>query len=54
MVIERCFRSFKRTQIKITPMYHWASRRIEAHVKIYVLALMIEKVAELECGLPWR
>jgi hypothetical protein len=31
MVIERCFRSLKRTQIKMTPMYHWASRRIEAH-----------------------
>ena len=53
MVIERCFRSLKRTQIKMMPMYHWASRRIEAHVKICVLALMIERVAEFECGLPW-
>ena len=53
MVIERCFRSLKRTRIKMMPMYHWASRRIEAHVKICVLALMIERVAELECGLPW-
>jgi hypothetical protein len=32
MIIERCFRSLKRTQIKLTPMYHWLSRRIEAHV----------------------
>ena len=33
------------------PMYHWASRRIEAHVKIcVVLALLIERVAELACG----
>lgn len=54
MVIERCFRSLKRTQIKMMPMYHWASRRIEAHVKICVLALMIERVAELECGLWWH
>jgi transposase len=38
MVIERCFRSLKRTQIKMMPMYHRASRRIEAHVKICVLA----------------
>lgn len=53
MVIERCFRSLKKTQIKMMPMYHWASRRIAAHVKICVLALMIERVAELECGLPW-
>jgi len=54
MVIERCFRSLKRTQIKMTPMYHWASRRIEAHVKICVLALMIERIAEIECGKPWH
>jgi len=53
MVIERCFRSLKRTQIRMMPMYHWASRRIEAHVKICVLALMIERVAELTCDRPW-
>ena len=53
MVIERCFRSLKRTQIKMTPMYHWLSRRIEAHVKICVLALMIERIAERGCALPW-
>ena len=54
MVIERCFRSMKRTQIKMMPMYHWAPRRIEAHVKICVLALLIERVAELSCGKPWH
>ncbi len=53
MVIERCFRSLKRTQIKMTPMYHWLSRRIEAHVKICVLALMIERLAERACDQPW-
>lgn len=35
------------------PMYHWAARRIETHVKICVLALLIERVAERECGQPW-
>lgn len=54
MVIERCFRSLKRTQIKMTPMYHWASRRIETHVKICVLALMIERIAERQCAMPWN
>ncbi len=54
MVIERCFRSLKRTQIRRTPMYHWASRRIEAHVKICVLSLLIERIAELQCGQPWH
>ena len=54
MLIERCFRSLKRTQIKMTPMYHWVSRRIESHVKICVLALLIERIAELACGKPWQ
>jgi hypothetical protein len=54
MVIERCFRSLKRTQIRLTPMYHWSPRRIESHVKICVLALLIERVAELACGRSWH
>ena len=53
MVIERCFRSLKRTQIKMTPMFHWVPRRIEAHVKICVLALLIERIAEIRCTEPW-
>lgn len=53
LVIERCFRSLKRTQIKLTPMYHWVPRRIETHVKICVLALLIERVVERRCGRPW-
>jgi transposase len=54
MIIERCFRSLKKTQIKMTPMYHWLPRRIETHVRICVLALLIERVAELSCNKPWR
>lgn len=53
LVIERCFRSLKRTQIKMTPMFHWIPRRIETHVKICVLALLIERVIERKCGRPW-
>ena len=53
MVIERCFRSLKRTQIKMMPMYHWLSHRIEAHVKVCVLALLIERTAEIKCSRPW-
>ena len=53
MVIERCFRSLKKTRIKMSPIYHWAPRRIEAHVKICVLALLIERLAELRCEKPW-
>lgn len=53
MVIERCFRSLKRTQIKMMPMYHWLPRRIEAHVKICILALLIERIAEIKNDMPW-
>lgn len=53
LVIERCFRSLKRTQIKMSPLYHRLPERIEAHIRICVLALLIERVAELACGQPW-
>ena len=53
MGIDRCFRSLKPTQIKISPVFHWAPRRIEAHAKICILALLIERVAELRCEQPW-
>lgn len=54
LVIERCFRSLKTTQIKMTPMFHWLPHRIVAHVKICVLALLIERVAERAYGSSWR
>jgi len=54
LVIERCFRSLKRTQIQMMPMYHRANRRIKTHVKICVLALLIERIAEQFCGVPWN
>ena len=34
-------------------MYHWLPKRIEAHVKLCVFSLLIERVAELECKQPW-
>jgi len=53
LVIERCFRTLKSTCIKLTPMHHWLPHRIEAHVKICVFALLLERVAELTCQQPW-
>jgi transposase len=53
MVIERCFRSLKKTRIRISPIHHWVPRRIEAHVKICVLSLLIERLAELRSNKPW-
>ena len=52
-VIERCFRTLKRTQLKLEPVHHRLSRRLEAHVKICVMALLIERFAELACEQPW-
>ena len=37
----------------MTPMFHWVFRRIETHVRICVLALLIERVAEIACQQPW-
>jgi transposase len=53
LVIERCFRSLKTTQIHLRPMHHWLPHRIEAHVKICVLALLIQRVAEITCQKSW-
>ena len=34
-------------------MFHWTPRRIEAHVKLCVLALQVQRAAEIRCQLPW-
>jgi transposase len=52
LVIERCFRTLKRTRIQMEPMYHGLPRRIEAHIKLCVFALLTERVAELKCKEP--
>ena len=38
-IIESCFRRMKQTGLEVRPMFHWTPRRIEAHVKLCVLAL---------------
>ena len=35
------------------PMFHWAPQRITAHVKPCVLALLIQRTAELRSGESW-
>jgi hypothetical protein len=34
-------------------MFHWTPRRIEAHVRLCVLALQVQRAAEIRCSLPW-
>jgi len=53
LVIERAFRTLKSTRIKMEPMFHWLPKRIEAHVKLCVFSLLVQRVAELECKRPW-
>ena len=53
-VIESCFRKMKTTGLAVRPMFHWMPHRITAHVRLCVLALMIQRAAEITTGLPWR
>ena len=34
-------------------VFHWTARRIEAHVKLRMLALQMQRSAEIRTGLPW-
>jgi Transposase DDE domain len=52
-IIEACFRKLKGTGLAIRPIYHWSPRRIIAHVKLCVLALQLQRAAELHTGRPW-
>jgi len=53
MEVERGWRSLK-SGLKMRPVYHWAPHRIEAHVSLTVLALTLQRAAEIECGDTWR
>ena len=52
-IIESCFRRMKQTGLEVRPMFHWAPRRIEAHVKLCVLALQVQRTAEIRTGVSW-
>jgi transposase len=53
-LIEGCFRRMKTTGLQTRPIYHWRAHRIIAHVKLCVLALLLERAAELRCQQTWR
>jgi hypothetical protein len=48
-IIESCFRRLKQTGLELRPMFHRSPRRIEAHVKLCILALQMQRAAELRC-----
>ena len=51
--VEEAWRTLK-TGLKLRPVHHWAPHRISAHVAISVLGLLLERIAEHECGDTWR
>src|SRR5919201_1373954 len=53
-LIEGCFRRMKTPGLQTRPIYHWRPHRIIAHVKLCVLALLLERAAELRCQQTWR
>jgi len=34
-------------------MFHRSPRRIEAHIKLCILALQMQRAAEIRCAQPW-
>ncbi|MBI4562433.1 MAG: transposase [Candidatus Rokubacteria bacterium] len=54
MIIETCFRRLKTTGLRIRPVYHWTAHRIVSHVKLCVLALLLQRAAEIRTGDTWR
>jgi len=53
MRVEECWRTMK-SGLKMRPMFHWRPHRIKAHVSLSVLALLLERVAEIRAGDTWR
>ena len=53
MRVEQAWRDMKST-LDMRPVFHWAPHRIQAHVAIPVLSLLLERTVEHACGDTWR
>ncbi len=51
---ERGWRDLKTIQINLRPVFHHKDERIQAHVQLCWLALLLLRVAELAVGDTWR
>ncbi|MEE8469372.1 MAG: IS1634 family transposase, partial [Planctomycetota bacterium] len=51
--VEECWRSMK-SGLRMRPVHHYTPHRIHAHIRLCVLALLIERMAEKLCGDTWR
>jgi hypothetical protein len=53
MRVEQCWRQMK-SGLRMRPVFHFRPWRIQAHVRISVLALLLERIAEIRAGDTWR
>ena len=53
MLVEECWRTMK-SGLRMRPVFHWPPHRIEAHVKLCVLSLLLERIAEIRGADTWR
>jgi transposase len=51
--VEACWRQMK-SGLKMRPVFHYRPWRIRAHISIAVLALLLERIAEIRTGETWR
>src|SRR5262249_50242909 len=54
MLIEACFRRMKTTGWRIRPVSHGTAHRMTSPVRLCVLALLLERAAEIRVGDTWR
>ena len=53
MRVEQCWHTIK-NGLRTRPIFHWTPHRICAHVSLCVLALLVERIAEIRAGDTWR
>jgi transposase len=51
--VEQCWRTLK-SGLRMRPVFHYRPSRIQAHVTISVLALLLERIAEIRANDTWR
>jgi hypothetical protein len=49
-----CVRRLKTTGLRLRPVYHWTAPRLASHVKLWVLALRLQRAAASRTGDTWR
>jgi hypothetical protein len=51
--VEQCWRQLK-SGLRMRPVFHYRPWRIQAHVTLSVIALLLERIAEIRAGDTWR